>query len=129
MKFSITGTAANGMPVSRLMEFADEEAVREYARQQQITLSKVRPLANQHSHNVPPETYAPSSPKVTEYYKLRSRSGSCFLWGWLFVIVGIASLVFPIPLICLFIPLGLFLIMLGVIYSVGASVVNSQKEA
>lgn len=111
------------------MEFADEEAVREYARQQQITLIKVRPLADQLSHNVPPENYAPSSPKVTEYYKLLSRSRNCFLWGWLFVIVGIASLVLPIPLVCLFIPLGLFLILLGVIYSVGASVVNSQKEA
>ena len=114
MKFSISGTAPNGMPVSRLVDLPDEAAVHVYAQQQQIKLTRVRKLTVQQSqvHQIPltdPEEIAEDN------RQRRKRAHACFFGGWLCLLGGSVSLLSPYYAVglCQFFPLSFFLFLLG----------------
>ncbi|PQO45587.1 hypothetical protein [Blastopirellula marina] len=129
MKFSITGWASNGTPVSRLVEFPDEAAVRAYANSVGITLSKIKPVPDPLPD--PPVTKVQGRPPTEGEY-LDSVARILFTFGWLClllsVVVVLLSLVTLQPLFLLInilIPPGLFLILIAVIYRVGGSIVRA----
>lgn len=118
MKFSITGTAANGVPISRLVEFPDEAAVRAYAEENGITLRAIRVAANQ-------GIGLPGSPQQ----RLRSTSGTFYMWGWILLIVGGLSLFLVAPFACLLIPAAFLLFILGAIYGANATVAEAVEAS
>ena len=130
MKFSITGWAPNGTPVSRQVEFPDEAAVRAYANSVGITLSKIEPVPEPLPD--PPVSKVQRRPP-TEGEHLDWVARNLFTFGWLCLVLSLVvvlvSLVTWQPMILLIInfliPPGLFLILLAVIYRVGGSVVRA----
>lgn len=132
MKYSITGTAANGTPVSQLVDFPDEAAVMAYADSKGITLTSIRPLRDQSAEvavdNVPRHPDRRSN-------RMRTVSFSLFVWGWICLLLGPISLVMAIasrnPIFAIgwaLFSLAFFLFLLGAIYSVGASIVAAIEE-
>lgn len=117
MKFSISGTASNGLPISRLVELPDEAAVQAYADEHQITLTRVRPLTAKQSlvHQVP--MAAPAETAAAREQR-RRRALACFFGGWLCLVGGSVCLYAPQAYLGIlqFFPLALFLFFLGAIY-------------
>lgn len=124
MKYSISGTASNGMPVNEVVDLPDEAAVRAYADSRGITLSRIRLLEDQ-SVNVP----ISNTPRhtATRSGRMRSVSSGLFTWAWALLIGGLITLFFP-PLGLGLISLAFFLFPLGALYSVGSSIVAALEE-
>ncbi|PQO45586.1 hypothetical protein [Blastopirellula marina] len=116
MKYSLTGTAANGLPVSRLVEFPDEAAVRTYAEENGITVRAIRVAPNQ-------GIGLPGSPQQ----RLRSTSGTFFMWAWICLIAGVLTLFIPAPFACVLLPVAFLLFILGGIYGANATVAEAVE--
>ena len=124
MKYSITGTAANGMPVSQVVDFPDEAAVRAYADFKGITLTSIRPLEDQSAIVPIANTPRPNNPRSE---RMRTISSTIFIWAWILLVGGLIAFIIP-PLAAVLISLAFFLFPLGALYSVGASIVAAIEE-
>lgn len=124
MKYSISGTASNGMPVNEVVDLPDEAAVRAYADSRGITLSRIRLLEDQ-SVNIP----ISNTPRhiATRSGRMRSVSSGLFTWAWPLLIIGLITLFLPMLGLGLIL-LAFFLFWLGALYSVGSSIVAAIEE-
>ncbi|WP_147274217.1 hypothetical protein [Bremerella cremea] len=117
MKFSLSGTASNGMPVSRLVDLPDEAAVQAYAQENGITVKSIRCAANQNQG-------VPDSPE----YRLRSTASTCFTWGWFLLGGGVLSLCIIPALALILFSVSFLLFIIGAIYGAGEIVAEAVKQ-
>lgn len=121
MKYSITGTAANGTPVSQVVDFPDEAAVQAYADWNGIAVTKITLLPDQ-TTEVPLDNQP--RPPSTEYDRLKANATICYFCASACLIAGILSLSLPVIFPVLLISTALFLFSIGASYRIGAQVLR-----
>lgn len=135
MKFSLTGTAANGTPVSRQIEMPDIAAAMAYAQNQGITVSRLEIAAERD-----PQLPAPAKPVPryvpTEGEDLGWASRTLFTFAWICCVMILAMVAasmltmepFAALIVPFLVPLAAFLFLLGAIYSIGGAITRAIER-
>ncbi|RCS53012.1 hypothetical protein DTL42_09370 [Bremerella cremea] len=125
MKYSLTGTGSDGKPVSQVVDFPDEAAVRAYADWKGFAVTKITLLPDQ-TTEIPLDNQP--RPPTTECDRLKANATICYFCASAFLIAGILSVPLPVIFPVLLISTALFLFSIGASYRIGARVRTAITE-